>query len=86
MLGVNTYAKEYIDACRSRLVSHVSACKALIKTATAGTKTNTPAKAAAEAFEPVFFGALLQVLDGHFLHRRQELNKESGARVQRLGA
>jgi hypothetical protein len=59
MLGRNSYSKEYVDACRTKIAAQVSAYKKLAKAA----------KAPAETFAPVFFNNLVIELEALFVHR-----------------
>jgi hypothetical protein len=70
MLCVNSYKKEYIDECRSKMESQLAAYKALATAARAG----KPAlKSSVDSFEPLFFNNLVVVLDGYFVHRSRTL-------------
>ena len=77
MLGVRTYTKEYIDACRSRLESDVSAYRNLagIASLQASDKSEHPA---VEAFEAAFFNNLVCLLDYYFVHRLRVVEGKDG--------
>ncbi|MDX6346193.1 MAG: hypothetical protein QOF84_983 [Streptomyces sp.] len=79
MLSMNTYGREYIDDCRAKIEGQVAAYR---ETAAAGAALGGEGKArydaAAEAFEPVFFNNMVQVLDNYFVHRSRTLEKKDG--------
>jgi len=79
MLCANSYAKEYIDACRARLAAQVSAYQALVAAARTGAAANEPQpRIALEAFEPHCFNSMLLALDSHFVHRARAVEKKDG--------
>lgn len=63
MLGRKTYTREEIDTAKATVDSQVRAYRKLAKT------VDAEAKAALEAFEPLFFNNMVLVLDRHFVHR-----------------
>ena len=71
MLCMTTYDQSYVDDCRSKIASQVSAYRALASTAKG-------ADAALEAFEPVFFNNLVLALDNYFVHRSRTLELKDG--------
>ena len=71
MLCVTTYDRSYVDDCRSKIDSQVSAYRTLASTAKG-------ADAALEAFEPVFFNNLVLALDNYFVHRSRTLELKDG--------
>jgi hypothetical protein len=74
MLCVNSYKQDYIDECRSRMEAQLAAYEDLVTTARAKTGSGK----ALDAFEPLFFGNLVVVLDGFFVHRARALEKKDG--------
>jgi hypothetical protein len=60
MLGVSSYPRSYVDACRASVDEALTTYRDLAK----GAK-----KAALATFEPVFFGNMVLVLDASFVHR-----------------
>ena len=70
MLSVNSYPKEYVDACRARTKAQVAAYRKVVKSATNAT--------AITAFEPVFFNNMLLVLDESFMHRSRNMEGKDG--------
>ena len=68
MLGVRTYAKGYIDACRSRVNADVAAYR----------KVAAAAKKQAAAFEATFFSNLVLALDHSFAHRLRTVEGKDG--------
>src|SRR5713226_2538765 len=67
MLGMRNYTKEYIDACRSRVDSDLSAYRSLV----AAAKPNGP-------FEAAFFNNMLLILDYLFVHRLPSTDGRDG--------
>lgn len=79
MLAVKTYSQEYIDACRARVERQLSAYRKLVATARKqGGADATPADAALESFEPVFFNNMVLILDSYFTHRTRAIEKKDG--------
>jgi hypothetical protein len=79
MLCVNNYTQKYIDECRSKVKSQLSAYKNLITTAGSKNVTNeTKLNAAIESFEPVFFNNMVLVLDTYFVHRSRTMEGKDG--------
>lgn len=79
MLCANSYTKEYVDACRSRLAAQIAAYKALVAAARAHVTANEPQlEAALEAFEPHSFNSMVRALDSHFVHRARAMEKKDG--------
>jgi hypothetical protein len=67
MLGVNSYPKDYVNACRARVKSQVSAYGNFVKKAKkAGGKS---LDTAAASFESVFYNNMVLTLDSYFMHR-----------------
>jgi len=79
MLCVNSYPKDYINQCRSRMESQLAAYNVLVTTAREKTGTSKSAiNSAVDSFEPLFFNNLVVVLDGFFVHRSRTLEKKDG--------
>jgi hypothetical protein len=79
MLSISTYTQDYIDACRSRIDSQISAFDALTKAASRlGPDGGAPLQAAMEAFEPQFFNHMVLVLDNYFCHRARTIEGKDG--------
>lgn len=70
MLSVNSYDKEYVDACRAKVDRQVATYKELAAAA------KDPVALA--AFEPLFFNHMLLVLDHYFMHRARGIEKKDG--------
>ena len=64
MLAVSSYARDYIEGCRSRIDEQVAAYRALGSTDA--------------AFEAVFFNNLVLVLELSFVHRLRALEHSDG--------
>ncbi len=77
MLCVNSYTKDYINECRSRMESQLAAYKVLVTTAREKT-SKSAINSAVDSFEPLFFNNLVVVLDGFFVHRSRTLEKKDG--------
>ena len=77
MLCVNSYRKDYINECRSRMESQLAAYKVLVTTAREKT-SKSAINSAVDSSEPLFFNNLVVVLDGFFVHRSRTLEKEDG--------
>ena len=75
MLCMTTYDRSYVDDCRSKIASQVSAYRALASTARGSGADGTTAL---EAFEPVFFNNLVLALDNYFVHRSRTLELKDG--------
>ena len=76
MLCVNSYTKDYIDACRSRMESQLAAYNVLVATPREKTGTSKSAiNSTVDSFEPLFFNNLVLILDGFFVHRSRTLEK-----------
>ena len=74
MLCVNSYKQDYIDKCRSRMEAQLAAYEDLVTAA----RVKTGSGKAVDAFAPLFFGNLVVVLDGFFVHRARALEKKDG--------
>jgi hypothetical protein len=74
MLGVSTYDQDYIDKCRDKVATQVSAYEALATAARNGAKGD----AEVDAFEPLFFNNMVLVLDALFMHRLRTKEGKDG--------
>jgi hypothetical protein len=79
MLCINNYTQKYIDGCRLKINSQVSAYKKLVTTARNRIGTEEKAlNAAIESFEPVFYNNMVLMLDAFFVHRARAIEKKDG--------
>jgi hypothetical protein len=69
MLSQNSYSRDYIAGCRAKIDAHLAAYRALA--ATGG-------PAAVAAFEPLYLGTLVTLLDGYFVHRMRAMEGKDG--------
>ncbi len=76
MLGMSSYAKDYIDACRSRVEADLGAYRAFM--AAARTQPGSQLSEAAEALEGAFFNNMVMLLDYFFVHRLRGLEGKDG--------
>ncbi|MET1071265.1 MAG: hypothetical protein ABWY11_01325 [Umezawaea sp.] len=74
VLAMSSYPQQYVDECRARIDAQVEAYRAVVAAGGAG----APFKAAADAFEPVFFNNLLLALESHFVHRLRAKEAKDG--------
>ena len=77
MLGMSRYAQEYIDACRSRVDSDLSAYRNLIA-AVGHQPASDQRNSAVEAFEAAFFNNMVLLLDYFFVHRLRGIEGKDG--------
>jgi len=79
MLCANSYTRDYVNHCRSRVAAQVSAYRALIAAAMRhATADAQRLEGAIEAFEPHFFNSMVLALDSHFVHRARAIEKKDG--------
>ena len=74
MLGMKHYDQDYVDSCRTRFAAQVSAYDDLVAAAKDGQRLDS----ARQAFEPLFFNNLVQVLDHVFVHRLRTVEGKDG--------
>ena len=77
MLGMSRYAKDYIDACRSRVDADLSAYRNLV----AAARTQPASEqlgSAIDAFEAAFFNNMVLLLDYFFVHRLRAVEGKDG--------
>jgi len=67
MLGVNSYSKDYINACQARVKAQVKSYRTLAKQAKGASAKSLDSAIA--AFEPEFFNNMVLTLDSYFMHR-----------------
>ena len=75
MLCVNTYTKDYVNSCRSKIEAQLAACRVLAGEAR---EKAGDSSASAATFEPLFFNNLVLVLDRFFVHRARALEGKDG--------
>ena len=79
MLSVNHYPQTYVDGCRARVDTQISAYQDLIAAAKDLDRSGRPRLGAAIAtFEPLFFNNMVLVLDDSFLHRSRIMEGKDG--------
>ena len=79
VLSVNKYTRAYMDTCRSKVAAQVSAYQTLVRTARIQRSADKARlKTAMEAFETLFFGNMVLVLDGYFVHRMRAMEGKDG--------
>ena len=76
MLSVNHYDQTFVDDCRARVDTQVSAYRELI--AAARDAGGPRVEAAITTFEPLFFNNMVLVLDDSFLHRSRIMEGKDG--------
>ena len=79
MLGVNSYAQDYIDDVRAQVKRQVAAYRGL---ANASRKAAGSSKASVDSalkkFEPIYFNGLVLNLEGYFVHRLRGVEGKDG--------
>ncbi len=80
MLGVNKYTQGYIDGCRARVDSSVSAYRDMVSASTKLRPANDGAQltSATEALETAFFNNMVLLLDYMFAHRLRVIEGKDG--------
>jgi hypothetical protein len=79
MLSVDHYPQTYVDACRARVDTQISAYQDLIAAAKDLDRTDeTRLGTAIATFEPLFFNNMVLVLDDSFLHRSRNMEGKDG--------
>lgn len=78
MLGVNSYDRDYIEACRKRVRSQVAAYNGLIEAARSNSKAAAPLESAIASFDSVFYNNMVLVLDSYFTHRLRTKEGKDG--------
>jgi hypothetical protein len=80
MLCVNTYTKDYVNSCRSKIEAPLAAYRVL---AGAAREKAGDSSASAATFEPRFFNNLVLVLDRFFVHWARGLEGKDGQTARR---
>lgn len=79
MLGMRSYSREYVDACRRRVDTQIAAYRDLAATVASGTDGDEGAGGKAlAAFVPLFFNSMVVVLDACFVHRLRTVEGKDG--------
>jgi hypothetical protein len=79
MLSVDHYPKTFVDGCRERVDTQISAYRDLVATAKDLDRTDkTRLGTAIATFEPLFFNNMVLVLDDSFLHRSRNMEGKDG--------
>ncbi len=79
MLSVSHFSPTYVDGCRARVDTQISAYRDLVAAANDVDRTDkTRLGAAIATFEPLFFNNMVLVLDNSFLHRSRNLEGKDG--------
>jgi hypothetical protein len=79
MLSVNHYDRTFVDACRARVDTQVSAYRDLTAAARGADGADLSRLDGAIArFEPLFFNNMVLVLDNSFLHRSRNMEGKDG--------
>lgn len=74
MLCVNSYPRQLIADCRSRIEQQIAAYDQVVELTGGG----GDAAAALARFDPLFFSNLLVAMDACFVHRSRTLEKKDG--------
>jgi hypothetical protein len=77
MLAANTYAKDYISACRANMDRQLRAYQQLINAAQGPAPADVP-QSTKSAFDLLFFRNLVVVLDAMFVHRTRAREGKDG--------
>lgn len=72
MLGIKTYPRDYVDACRQRVEAQLAAYRDLRSAA------GPEADEALVAFDSQFFNNMVLVLDNSFVHRLRVVEGKDG--------
>jgi hypothetical protein len=79
MLSVNSYKRDYIDACRARVRSQIATYDDLLATARSQVNGDAgPLDSAIDAFDPVFYNNMVLTLDSYFTHRARTMEGKDG--------
>ena len=78
MLSMNSYPKEYIDECRTKVNQQLASYKNLVATKKQAEANKEQLNSAFESFEPEFFHHMVLALDHYFCHRSRTLEKKDG--------
>jgi hypothetical protein len=78
MLGMKTYTRDYIAACRARVDADLAAYRKLAAAAKKQPAGDKKLSSAIEAFESTFFNNMVLVLDEMFVHRLRTVEGKDG--------
>ncbi len=78
MLGMRTYTKKYINSCRSRVESDVSAYRKMVAAAKKQRARDKTLDSSMGGFEGPFFNNMVLVLDHFFVHRLTGVEGKDG--------
>jgi hypothetical protein len=78
MLAMSTYPREYVDACRARMLDNVASFQALVAASKAQRGESEHLESTVAEVETVFFNNLLVVMDSCFVHRTRAVEKKDG--------
>jgi hypothetical protein len=79
MLGVRTYAREYVDTCRAKVESDLATYRQLTKaTLSQAAPDGSPISSAVGVLETSFFNNMVLVLDYLFVHRLRTVEGKDG--------
>jgi len=76
MLCINNYRQAYIDNCRARVDTQVTAYQIVV--AASKNQSITNFDTAIKALEPHFFSNMALALDSYFVHRARAIEKKDG--------
>jgi hypothetical protein len=76
MLGRKNYRQDELDQAKAAVDKQLAAYKNLVKAV--GDTSDPKAKAALEAFEPLFLNTMILVLDRFFVHRIRAVSGKDG--------
>jgi hypothetical protein len=68
MLGVSSYGKDYVGACRTQVAAQLASYRKLLAAKPAGI----------DAFERQFFNHMILALDHYFMHRLRTMEGKDG--------
>lgn len=78
MLSVNNYSREYIDACRKKIETQLTAYNDLLSTADSHLKNHKEQHKIIDYFEHIFLGNLVIVLESFFVNRMRAMEGKDG--------
>jgi hypothetical protein len=79
MLGMKSYSRDYVDACRRRVDTQLAAYRDLAAQVATGTDGGEGSGGdPLAAFAPLFFNSMVVVLDACFVHRIRAVEGKNG--------
>lgn len=79
MLSISSYSQDYVDDARAKVTRQVTAYHDLAAAVRRQDRTDAAQLGSAlDAFEPLFFNAMVLALDHLFDHRQRTLEKKDG--------